>query len=169
MTKRLRRQFYLAVKGIYLKRQKAEREELIKVFGEAVRLTVPEIDMDFSLGMVLCPEEINLILEYVQYFPPKEARKCCQEIQDYLQKQGMEDEVKVQNYPKAVVVLCKFLLEQKEIELGEYQRIIQLCDSAIILLRNTKKQYYLIELLEVKEKVICQMKNLNFQTEELKK
>jgi hypothetical protein len=169
VTKRLRRQFYLAVKGIYLKRQKAEREELIKVFGEAVRLTVPEIDMDFSLGMVLCPEEINLILEYVQYFPPKEARKCCQEIQDYLQKQGMEDEVKVQNYPKAVVVLCKFLLEQKEIELGEYQRIIQLCDSAIILLRNTKKQYYLIELLEVKEKVICQMKNLNFQTEELKK
>ena len=51
-----------------------------------------------------------------------------------MQKQGMEDEVKVQNYPKAVVVLCKFLLEQKEIELGEYQRIIQLCDSAIILL-----------------------------------
>ncbi len=169
VTKRLRRQFYLAVKGIYLKRQKAEREELIKVFGEAVRLTVPEIDMDFSLGMVLCPEEINLILEYVQYFPPEEARKRCQEIQDYLQKQGMEDEVKVQNYPKAVVVLCKFLLEQKEIELGEYQRIIQLCDSAIILLRNTKKQYYLIELLEVKEKVICQMKNLNFQTEEFKK
>lgn len=41
VTKRLRRQFYLAVKGIYLKRQKAEREELIKVFGEAVRLTVP--------------------------------------------------------------------------------------------------------------------------------
>lgn len=169
VTKRLRRQFYLAVKGIYLKRQKAEREELIKVFGEAVRLTVPEIDMDFSLGMVLCPEEINLILEYVQYFPPEEARKRCQEIQDYLQKQGMEDEVKVQNYPKAVVVLCKFLLEKKEIELGEYQRIIQLCDSAIILLRNTKKQYYLIELLEVKEKVICQMKNLNFQTEEFKK
>lgn len=154
--RRLRRQFYLGMKGIYRKLCAAPKEELEKIFDEAVHLTVPELEEKPIRSLVLCPEEINLILEYTQCLPFCEALRWCKKIENYLRDTQGDDWVRVLNYPKVILLLCQMLSEQGKEEEGfrKYVQIIRLCDSGIVLLQKTQKAYYLEELLELKNQAV---------------
>lgn len=154
--RRLRRQFYLGMKGICRKLCAAPKEELKKIFDEAVHLTVPELEEKPIHSLVLCPEEINLILEYTQCLPFYEALRWCKKIENYLQDTQRDDWVRVLNYPKVILFLCQMLSEQGEEEGGfqKYVEIIRLCNLGIVLLQKTKKVYYLEGLLEMKKQAV---------------
>lgn len=149
---RLRRQFYLGMKGKYRKQQGASAGELAGLFGEAVGLTVPERDEKALDERILSAQEIDLLLEYGRCRPVGEALGKCQEILRYLSKPELEENNRVQNYPKAVLYVCHILLMQDDKD--KYTKLLKLCNQGIELLRTTKRMYYLWELLELREQAI---------------
>lgn len=75
VSKRLQLQFYLTMYGMYRKLRNASREELLEIFSRALQLTVPEYKKELLCELVLCAEEINLMLEYAQCLPANEGIK----------------------------------------------------------------------------------------------
>lgn len=161
VIRRLRRQFYLGMLGMCRKLAGAAREELEVLFGAAVRQSVSEIDCKPLRGLVLCAEEINLILEYIQCLPANEAQRKCRELKKYLEDAPMEDDTRVLNYPKVLFVLCQLLQEQAGTAIRECAEVIRLCDLGIELIRKTSRAYYLFELLETKKNMIEQIIETN--------
>lgn len=172
VIKRLRRQFYLGMLGMCKRLEGAAKREMEVIFEAAVRQTVPGFSNSILTGLVLCAEEINLILEYARCLLGEEAIRQCRELEQYLCSTRMEDEIKVLNYPKLVFVLCELLLNRKGAGSGEYKEVVRLCDLAIELLRKTNRAYYLFELFGIKKEAIVRLEKLepekrNF-TEEMK-
>lgn len=161
VTKRLRRQFYLAMTGMCQKLAGAGQEELAGIFRAAVCQSVPGIDSKPLQGFVLCAREINFILEYAQCFPPADAQRKCRALKMYLENEQIEEDVRVLNYPKVLLILCQSLQKQRNKEAREYAEIIRLCDLGVELLQKTKKTYYLLELLEAKKTAIEQLGEYN--------
>lgn len=154
MGEQLRKQFYFQMKGLCLKRQGAAREELSRLFGDAVRLTVPAFDEKPLRQLVLASQEIDLILEYIDCLPLPRAVAKFRELLIYLKNYPAEDDSRVVNYPKTVLLLCRALQKQNGRNIQNFIELIKLCNSAIMLLRDTKRLYYLSELLALKAEVI---------------
>ncbi len=160
VIKRLRRQFYLGMLGMCKRLEGAAKREMEIIFEAAVRQTVPRFSNSILTGLVLCAEEINLILEYARCLLGEEAIRQCRELEQYLCSTRMEDEIKVLNYPKLVFVLCELLLNRKGAGSGEYKEVVRLCDLAIELLRKTNRAYYLFELFGIKKEAMVRLEEL---------
>ena len=154
ITKRLRRQFYLGMRGWCRSLQGGQDSELAVLFGKAVKLTVPDVDTAFLSGRALAQQELDLILEYERYRDSPETIKKYREVLDYLSVNTMEKESRVRIYPKAVWYLCHCLLKQTGNDIGRHMEILKLCNKGIRLLRSTKRTYYLWELLTLQEQAI---------------
>ncbi len=159
LTDRLRWQFYLCMKGMCMKLSDSPAAELRALYEKAVKLTVPEIDRKEIMDMVLSPKELNMILEYTYWknMDSDEKTDCVpvyESIVDYLKREGVEDNSQVEIYPKAIFYLCCELFRSAGEETKRYGHILELCDSAIELLRDTMRMYYLWELLDLKEQII---------------
>lgn len=150
VTKRLRRQFYLGMFGMCRKLEGAGAEELAWIFDMAMRQSMPEIHEKPLSGLVLCAEEINLVLEYARCLPEDGAIRQCRELEQYLQRVRIEDNARVLNHPKVLYVLGQLLLNQRGAGIRECEEVIRLCDRGIGLLRKTKRIYYLWELFRTK-------------------
>lgn len=161
VTTRLRRQFYLGMLGMCRKLAGGRSEERMGIFRAALRQSMPEIDCELLQDRILSAREINLILEYAGCFPLAGAQRQYMAVKGYLENTPMEDDVKVLNYPKVLLLLCQTLQKKERKEAGEYAEIIQLCDLGIGLLRKVKRKYYLLELLEAKKIAIKQLEELN--------
>ena len=128
---------------MYKKQQKAPVKEQINLFEKAVKQTVPDIDKESVIYLLLSPQELDLILEYERCRPRCEAVVKYREVLKYLENSKIEENSKVKNYPKTVLYLCQALLAEKEITAYTYAEVLRLCDSAINLLRTTRRSYYL--------------------------
>lgn len=166
---RLRRQFYLGMKGMCLKQQGASAESLSGLFGEAVKLTVPGIDERPINELALSAQELDLVLEYERYRQREGVPNKYREILKYLSSTNLEDNSRVLNYPKTVLYLCRALLAQEEADINTYTQILKLCGSGIELLRTTKRMYYLWELLELKKQMIEKIRERHRQKGESQK
>ncbi len=160
-NQKLRFQFYLYIKAMYKKQQKAPVKEQINLFEKAVKQTVPDIDKESVIYLLLSPQELDLILEYERCRPRCEAVVKYREVLKYLENSKIEENSKVKNYPKTVLYLCQALLAEKEITAYTYAEVLRLCDSAINLLRTTRRSYYLWEILCLKKQVLTQIKMQN--------
>lgn len=181
VIKRLRRQFYLGMRGLYQKLAGAAPQELAETFcaaarqtmpwmnGEAVNRTLPWMDGEALHRPVLCAEEINLILEYAQCLPLQRAILWCRGLLRYLTETGMEDDTRVLNYPKAALVLCRLFIGQEGAGIREYTQVIRLCGLGVDLLRKTKKAYYLLELLDMKRTAILHIQGIHCSRGELQR
>ncbi len=149
VSKRLQWQFYLTMYGICRKLQNAPREELLEIFSKALQLTIPGYEEEFLCDLVLCAEEINLMLEYAQCLPEVEGIRLCLQIKRYLEDTRMEDITRVLNYPKTILILGRMLLQQERNEEWKYNEILKVTEPAFELMRKTKRIYYLGELMEV--------------------
>lgn len=154
ITKRLRLQFYLGMLGMCRKLEGAGAEELTRIFDMAMRQSIPEVHEKPLSGLVLCAEEINLVLEYARCLPRDGAIRQCRELEQYLQRVRIEDEARVLNHPKVLYVLGQLLLNQRGAGIQECEEVIRLCDRGIELLRKTKRIYYLWELFRTKEAAV---------------
>lgn len=158
-NQKLRVQFYLYIKAMHKKQQKAPVEEQIILFEKAVKQTVPDIDQEPVIHLLLSNQELDLILEYERCRPRCEAVVKYREVLKYLENPKIEKNSKVKNYPKAVLYLCQALFAENEI--STYAEVLRLCDSAIDLLRTTRRSYYLWELLCLKKQALTQIKMQN--------
>lgn len=156
---RMRRQFCLMMQAECVKLQGADRAELARLYGEAVRLTVPEVDPVYIQPKLLSVLEVNMVLEYecCRASASGFADKCRYWL-EYV-KDSLYDELSTaQIYSKtAYYYLREILAEDHTMAQAELQQLLQLCDDVIELLRNTGRAFYLVELLEYKGKILTDM------------
>lgn len=151
-------QFYYAMAALVQMQRGCSNEEIYESIDRAVRVTVPKVDIIPLKSLLLCPQEINLILERIRY---REGEKLAgyQEIIDYIEDSLYDDWCKVQVYPKAVfyyvmeLIEGDYLSEIKDVikVLSRYSELLVLCEGAVELIRDTGLAYYLYELLEARE------------------
>lgn len=151
----LERQFVITMQAQLCRRNGASRETLGELFEEALALSVPEIDNRNIMGMCLSAQEVDLVLEYIYY--SKGAIKRQERYKEILKYiiQVFEDNLsQAKTYPKAVFYLCKELLENGSLSQAEKQYILQLCNQAIELIRDSSITYYAWELLQIRKSIL---------------
>ena len=157
-------QFLGAMRLIVLRRKGASLEEERALIEKTVKYTVPVTAKKFPDYLLLSEQELYLLTEYVytlQYTNCREDEfhwrlRRYEKLREYLKDSELDKLAKAKVYPKTVCCMCEWILEQtnaKELLL----HALEVCNEAIELLRDTRKMYYFIELLEFRIKLIEQI------------
>ena len=153
--------------------EKASGEELFDCIKVAVKRTVPNMKKALAGAHLLADQEINLIAEQMRWSPSpsvvaNEADWRIQEYQKlitYMENSQWEKLLKAKVYPKVTYYICQCLLE-KEATIQELRRGLELCHTAIELLRDTSRLYYFIELTECRRALATQVLNMDISSSE---
>lgn len=151
MENDLERQFVLCMEVQVRHRQGGEREEIAELLEEAAALTIPELHRKPLEKLVLSAGELNLVLEAEAYRKEGARTEKYRQILDYIRKKNMDGIARAKIYPKAVYFLCRHLLGEKDRESEGLnpEELLQYCESAVEILRDNARMYYLCELLEM--------------------
>lgn len=155
-----KQQFCVVMCAEVLRLQGADNAKLASLYERAVYLTVPQVEQIYNDDVpekLLSVLEVNTILEYEYYKKSKEKNfvKKCKYWIAYVEESFFDRLSKVKIYPKIVwYYLREMLSVDSELDLLELEDALQYCEQAIELLRDTKRAYYLVELLEYKQKVL---------------
>ncbi|MBQ8040623.1 MAG: hypothetical protein IJ274_12310, partial [Lachnospiraceae bacterium] len=144
-----------------LQMQNAPLEKQQAVIAHAVGLTMPKIEDGLSEKMLLSEQELNLLTEYVwlcEYSGNPAAEfewryKQYQEILHYIEHSRLDEFCRAKVYPKVAYYLSELILHKAKTE-EKLEMGIRVCNEAIELLRDSRKLYYLIELVEVLERLV---------------
>ena len=157
-------QFLETMRFMLLKIKGAAEDELRKMIDRAVAYTIPEIDEGFPKKLLLADQEINLLIEYVNLHNCGETLEECREwkiarykdISMYIKESCIDDIGRAKVYPKLVYFICQeYAKENTAAE--ENRECLAMCNDAIELLRNTRKMYYMVELLELRQELIARI------------
>uniref|UniRef100_UPI00405639B2 hypothetical protein n=1 Tax=Agathobacter sp. TaxID=2021311 RepID=UPI00405639B2 len=161
--KEVDRQFMLAMKFMMLRIKAAPLLEQRTTLEKAIRETVQMEGEGFPEGLLLADQEINLFIEYAALYDTGNGKKDniewklkeYQKIIKYIEDSYIDDTGRAKIYPKAVCYWMKLVYESSKenlldmsLEIAEYG--IAICNRAIELLRNMKKLFYFVELLELR-------------------
>lgn len=155
-----KQQFCVMMCGEVLRLQGTDNAKLASLYEKAVHLTVPQVEQIYNEDVpekLLSVLEVNTILEYEYYRKSKEKTfiKKCRYWINYVEESFFDKLSKVKIYPKIVwYYLREMLSVDSELDLLELEDALQYCEQAIELLRDTGRAYYLVELLEYKQKVL---------------
>lgn len=155
-----KQQFCVVMCAEVLRLQGADNAKLASLYERAVYLTVPQVEQIYNDDVpekLLSVLEVNTILEYEYYKKSKEKNfvKKCKYWIAYVEESFFDRLSKVKIYPKIVwYYLREMLSVDSELDLLELEDALQYCEQAIELLRDTKRAYYLVELLAYKQKVL---------------
>ena len=153
MKEALEKQFYLAMLAQIRRYEGCGREELAPLFEEALQLTVPDINIRSFRKRVLSLEELNLLLEYRYCQNNGISLQFYETLLEYIEKMGWTTLALAKIYPKTVYYYY-MVWKQKDSEnevLAE--RMIQLCDKGIEILRNANRMFFLWELFCMREEL----------------
>lgn len=153
MNYSLEQQFYLAMLAQIRRYEGCSKEELADIFEKALLLTVPNIDSRSFRNRILSLEELNLLLEYRFCRNQGVSLQFYEVLIDYIEKMERTPLAMAKIYPKAVHYYhetWKLSGERKE---ERAERMLELCDKAIELLRNANRMFYLWELFCMKEEL----------------
>ena len=154
-------QYCDAMEFMILQLKNASKEKQREVITHAVGLTMPEFGKGLSEKKLLSEQELNLLTEYVwlhEYGGNPEDEfdwRCKQykELLNYIEHSRLDNFCRAKVYPKVAYYLCELILykakTEENLEMG-----INACNEAIELLRDSRKLYYFIELVEVLEKLV---------------
>jgi len=154
-------QYCDAVELMILQMQNAPIEKQQAVIAHAVGLTMPKIEDGLSEKMLLSEQELNLLTEYVwlrEYSGNPETEfewryEQYQEILCYIQHSRLDEFCRAKVYPKVAYYLSELILHKAKTE-ENLKTGIRICNEAIELLRDSRKLYYLVELVEVLERLV---------------
>ncbi|MBR5566281.1 MAG: hypothetical protein IKW08_09020 [Roseburia sp.] len=154
-------QYCDAMELMILQMQNAPLEKQQAVIAHAVGLTMPKIEDGLSEKMLLSEQELNLLTEYVwlcEYSGNPEAEfewryKQYQEILHYIEHSRLDEFCRAKVYPKVAYYLSELILHKAKTE-EKLKTGIRICNDAIELLRDSRKLYYLIELVEFLERLV---------------
>lgn len=156
---KIKRQFCIAMQAELLKLQGAEQIKIARLYEEAVRLTVPEVEQVYVEPKLLSVLEVNLVLEYECYREPKSGfADKCRYWAAYVKDSFYDELSMVKIYPKIVYYYLREILTNDHVmAVVELQQALLLCDDVIELLRNTGRAFYLVELLEYKAEILTRI------------
>ena len=157
---RIHVQFVEAMRYMILTLEGASEEELTACIQKAVKCTVSNVSKALDGEHLLADQEINLIAEQMRLCPPKKVVRDVnawriseyEKLIAYMDDSRWEKLQKAKVYPKVVYYICQCLLE-KEMTEEECRRGLELCHTAIELLRDTSRLYYFIELTEIRREL----------------
>lgn len=155
---KVEKQFLETMRFMLLKMKGASEEELRTTIELAVSYTIEDVKEGFPENLILADQEINLLIEYVSlhhYGDTEKARRDWRfarysDIIAYIEKSYIDCIGKAKVYPKLVYYICKEYMNENSSQ-QEVERCLRLCTEAIELLRDTRKLYYFVELLETHE------------------
>lgn len=152
---KLKQQFCLVMKAEVLKQQNADSQQIGACYEQAVRLTIPDIEHFCLEKRLLSIQEVNMVLEYEFYHKDRDFLQKCAALMSYVAASVYDELSKVKIYPKIVYYYLREVFSVAASEMPEQsEESLQVCNQAIEMLRNTGTAYYLIELLEVKCKLL---------------
>ena len=166
---KIKRQFCLMMTAEVLKLQKADQDEIAACYAAAVKCTVPDIEELCLERKLLSIQEINMILEYEYYHKEKDFADRCRELMVFVEHVVYDDLSKVKIYPKIVhYYLQETFAKDAHPGTEEVGESLRICDQAIEMLRNTGRAFYLLELLEMKARLLESMGQQLQESEELR-
>lgn len=170
-----KQQFCVVMCAEVLRLQGADNAKLASFYERAVYLTVPQVEQIYNDDVpekLLSVLEVNTILEYEYYRKSKEKNfvKKCKYWIAYVEESFFDKLSKVKIYPKIVwYYLREMLSVDSELDLLELEDALQYCEQAIELLRDTKRAYYLVELLAYKQKILTDIIEKSLKDNKLQK
>ena len=170
-----KQQFCVVMCAEVLRLQGADNAKLASLYERAVYLTVPQVEQIYNDDVpekLLSVLEVNTILEYEYYKKSKEKNfvKKCKYWIAYVEESFFDRLSKVKIYPKSVwYYLREMLSVDSELDLLELEDALQYCEQAIELLRDTKRAYYLVELLAYKQKILTDIIEKSLKDNKLQK
>lgn len=160
ISDKLRGQFCLVMQAELLRQQGAAPCEIGNCYHRAVRITVPDVENLCLKRRLLSIQEVNMILEYEFYREAGNFAEKCRDLIAFVEASVYDDLSKVKIYPKIVYYYLRALFNVREMQAPEnLENGLEFCERAIEMLRNTGRAYYLLELLEMKIRLIQYMVN----------
>ena len=144
----------------------ADNDEIAMSYGEALRLTIPDIAVKNLKHLWLSVDELNIVLEY--RFRTENARntdECIAMFEDiltYMENPRFSTSAKAKIYPKTVVYMYRKLMTGRNeeeafssVSKNTLGKLYTYCEKALDFLRDDAVRYYLAEILEIR-KVFCE-------------
>ncbi|MDE7322646.1 MAG: helix-turn-helix domain-containing protein [Lachnospiraceae bacterium] len=154
---KLKQQFCLVMKAEALKQQNADSVEIGACYEKAVKMTVPKIEDLCLAKSLLSIQEINMVLEY-EFYTKDKGRNFLEKsraLMAFVENTVYDELSKVKIYPKiAYYYLREVFSDQSRQTAGALNESLRICNQAIEMLRDTGRAFYLLELLEVKCKIL---------------
>lgn len=152
---KINRQFILVMQAEQGRQAGFSENDVIELYQEAVKLTIPDIDKVWNKKYPLSVLEINLLLEAVSDENDVYYFHKCRVLMEYVHTGRYDAITKAKIYPK---IVYSYLKRQRVLKnhWGQQERKenLQLCNDAIEVLRDAGRTYYLVELLEMKMEIL---------------
>lgn len=156
---KLDQQFYLSMLAQIRRCQDCPKSELYSMYFQALYLTVPHYGQKPLQKMALSSKELSLMLEAEYLRPDGERGEIYREIVNYIESRQFSPRKMAKIYPKAVYFLCRCALKTSVsknhcpftlTETAKEVRLLEYCNRAIKILKDTKKMYFLWELTKIR-------------------
>lgn len=153
---RVQQQFCLMMKAEVLKQQQADLGAIGACYEAAAQCTIPDIAQISYEKRVLSIQEVNVILEYEYMHKDVEFEKKCKALLTFVEGAAYDALSKVKVYPKIVYYYLQEVYAASNVPTTQtvMAAYLQICDRAVEMLRDTGRAYYLLELLEIKLKLL---------------
>lgn len=164
----IKHQFCMVMRAEILKQQQADPLEIAACYEAAAKCTVPDIENLCLKKKLLSIQEVNIVLEYIWYHKGADFAEKCRDLMAYVERAVYDDLSKVKVYPKIVYYyLQEMILGQKEQTLEILRKELKICNGAIEMLRDTGRAFFLLELLEIKMRLLECMQSATGEDREL--
>lgn len=152
---KLGRQFCMVMRAQIMQKRHEDKAQIARIYEEAVKLTVSDIDSGLIKDLCLSVQELDMILEYERYCHPDRLASRCEEILAYISSEMFDTYSYVKIYPKVIYYLYISMPDKDR----DWVRLLRLSSAGIEQLRTTGRTYYFWELLEIREEGLTKLLN----------
>lgn len=152
---KLGRQFCMVMRAQIMQKRHEDKAQIARIYEEAVKLTVSDIDSGLIKDLCLSVQELDMILEYERYCHPDRLASRCEEIMAYISSEMFDTYSYVKIYPKVIYYLYISIADKDR----DWARLLRLSSAGIEQLRTTGRTYYFWELLEIREEGLTKLLN----------
>ncbi len=150
---KLGRQFCMVMRAQIMQKRHKDKMQIARIYEEAVKLTVSDIDSGLIKNLCLSVQELDMILEYERYCHPDRLASRCEEILAYISSEVFDTYSYVKIYPKVIYYLYISTADKDR----DWIRLLRLSSAGIEQLRTTGRMYYFWELLKIKKEGLTRL------------
>ena len=107
ISNKVEQQFCQVMRIQILQMREPEAEKIGKLYENALKLTVPNIDEKNVNELQLSAQELDLVLEYVFYCQPENLDSRCEELIEYVEKSIMDEQSRAKILPQIIYYQCR--------------------------------------------------------------
>ena len=154
------KQFYFVMVLQWLELTDATKEQCSCMLEQAVKLTIPQIDIKRVSSLILSVSELNLVLEYITYKNRDDLYENYMELFWYIEQERFDLESRALFYSKLSLYFCQYQWKQLKNRKENTKIVViakemlMVCTKGLEYVRNHKKLYFAWELLQMKQKIL---------------